>query len=80
MFIDNNKNLIGKNALKMLDSGKVINNKGASDYQQQLEMLGQSAETDKDTGYVIYTEDDNDINRNIDTCISRRIRIGFYYA
>ena len=54
------KNLIGKNELKMLDSGKVINNKGASDYQQQLEMLGQSAETDKDTGYVVYTENDFD--------------------
>ena len=57
----NIKNLIGKNELKALDSGQVVNNKGSSAYTQSLDLLGQSTETDKDTGYVIYTEDDNDI-------------------
>ena len=52
---------IDKNNLKALASGSVTNNKVISPFNQYLYLLGPGAATTLDTGYVIYTENDNDV-------------------
>ena len=52
---------IDKSNLKALDSGDVTNSKNTSKYNQYLYLLGRGADSTLDTGYVIYTEDDNDV-------------------
>ena len=51
---------IDKNDLNALASGDVNNNKGNSPYNQYLYLLGPGAESSLDSGYVLYTEDDED--------------------
>ncbi len=51
---------IDKSDLKALASGSVTNNKGVAPYNQYLNLLGPGAATVIDTGYVVYSEDDED--------------------
>ncbi|MBI2655952.1 hypothetical protein HYX06_06035 [Candidatus Woesearchaeota archaeon] len=51
---------IDKSNLKALASGEVTNNKVTSPFNQYFYLLGPGAETALDTGYVIYSEDDDD--------------------
>ena len=51
---------IDKSNLKALASGSLTNNKVTSPYNQYLYLLGPGTETALDTGYVIYSEDDDD--------------------
>lgn len=50
---------IDKNNLNALASGSITNSKNTSPYNQYLYVLGIGTETALDTGYVIYTEDDD---------------------
>ena len=52
---------IDKNNLKALASGEVRNTKVTSPYNQYLYLLGPGVETSLDTGYVIYSENDDDV-------------------
>ncbi len=52
---------IDKSNLKALASGSVTNNKVTSPYNQYLYLLGPGAESALDTGYVMYSENDNDV-------------------
>ena len=55
---------IDKNNLKALASGSVTNNKVTSPFNQYFYLLGPGVETGTnfaDTGYVIYSEDDDDV-------------------
>jgi hypothetical protein len=60
--IRNITSYIDKSDLNALASGSIANNKGTSPYNQYLYLLGPGAESALDTGYVIYTEDDEDIS------------------
>ncbi|MBI2657448.1 hypothetical protein HYX08_02005 [Candidatus Woesearchaeota archaeon] len=51
---------VDKNNLKALASGSVTNNKVTSPFNQYLYLLGTGTETSRDTGYVIYSENDAD--------------------
>ncbi|MBI2101882.1 hypothetical protein HYT53_04705 [Candidatus Woesearchaeota archaeon] len=57
-IISNITSFIQKGDLKALDSGTVTNNKVTSPYNQYLYLLGGQAQANMDSGYVIYTEDD----------------------
>lgn len=50
-----------KDDLNALADGEVSNTKGVSPYNQYLYLLGPDAETDLDTGYVEYLEDEADV-------------------
>ena len=52
---------VDKNNLKALASGSINNNKGTSPYNQYLYLLGPGTETAMDTGYVVYSENDDDV-------------------
>ena len=52
---------IDKSNLNALASGSVTNNKVTSPFNQYLYLLGPGAEASLDTGYVIYSEDDDDV-------------------
>ena len=52
---------IDKANLKALASGSVTNNKVTSPYNQYLYLLGPGVESGQDTGYVIYSENDDDV-------------------
>ena len=51
---------IDKSNLHELASGSVTNNKVTSPYNQYMYLLGPGTESKLDTGYVIYTENDED--------------------
>ena len=52
---------IDKSNLDILASGSVTNNKSTYPYNQYMYFLGPGTESALDAGYVIYTENDNDI-------------------
>ncbi|MBI2005464.1 hypothetical protein HYX05_02905 [Candidatus Woesearchaeota archaeon] len=52
---------IDKSNLRALSSGSVTNNRVTSTYNQYLYLLGRGTENGLDTGYVRYTENDNDV-------------------
>ena len=58
--IRNITTFIDKSNLAGLDSGSVTNDKGTSKYNQYMYLLGPGTENSLDTGYVIYTENDED--------------------
>jgi len=53
---------IQKGDLKALDSGSVTNNKATSPYNQYLYLLGGTTSRNLDSGYVVYTESDDDVS------------------
>ncbi len=56
------KQVIGQFELGALANGIVLDKRGRQNpYTQSLYLLGLGSETAKNTGYVVYTEDDNDI-------------------
>lgn len=58
----NVKKFLSGSELNALADGIVYNKKQeASPYKQYLYLLGPGTETNKDTGYVVYAEDDNDV-------------------
>ncbi|MBI2653787.1 hypothetical protein HYX02_03150 [Candidatus Woesearchaeota archaeon] len=58
-LLSNITSFIQKGDLKALDSGQVSNSKATSPYNQYLYLLGGPAERNMDSGYVLYTEDDD---------------------
>ena len=58
-IISNITTFIQKGDLKALDSGSVTNNKVTSPFNQYFYLLGGTAQTNMDSGYVVYTEDDD---------------------
>ncbi|MBI2541888.1 hypothetical protein HYV80_04215 [Candidatus Woesearchaeota archaeon] len=52
---------VDKSNLKALASGSVTNNKVTSPFNQYLHLLGPGAGNVLDTGYVIYSENDDDV-------------------
>ena len=50
---------IQKGDLKSLGSGIAANSKGAAPYNQYLYLLGAQAQQKMDSGYAVYTQDDN---------------------
>ena len=62
-LLSNITTFIQKGDLKALASGSVTNNKATSPFNQYLYLLGATAQNNMDSGYVIYSEDDdNDIS------------------
>jgi hypothetical protein len=62
-ILSNITTFIQKGDLKALDSGSLTNNKATSPYNQYLYLLGGQSQQNMDSGYVIYSEDDdNDIS------------------
>ncbi len=51
---------IQKGDLKALDSGSATNGKGTAPYNQYLYLLGPLAQNNMDSGYVIYSQNDED--------------------
>ena len=58
-IISNITTFIQKGDLKALDSGEVSNNKALSPFNQYLYLLGPAAQNNMDSGYVVYSEDDD---------------------
>ena len=52
---------VDKNNLKALASGSVTNNKVTSPFNQYFYLLGPGTQASLDTGYVVYTENDDDV-------------------
>ncbi len=57
-ILSNITTFIQKSDLKALASGSVTNNKATSPYNQYLYLLGPTAKSYMDSGYVVYTESD----------------------
>ena len=53
---------VDKNNLKALASGSVSNNKQTSPFNQYLYLLGPGSGTTLDNGYVVYSENDDDVS------------------
>ena len=58
-ILSNITDFIQKGDLKALDSGSLTNNKATSPYNQYLYLLGGLAKGNMDSGYVVYSEDDD---------------------
>lgn len=58
-ILSNITTFIQKGDLKALDSGSLTNNKATSPYNQYMYLLGAAAQANMDSGYVVYTEDDD---------------------
>lgn len=58
-ILSNITTFIQKGDLKALDSGSVTNNKATSPYNQYFYLLGGLSQNNMDSGYVVYTEDDD---------------------
>lgn len=58
-ILSNITTFIQKGDLKALDSGSVTNNKAVSPYNQYFYLLGGLSQNNMDSGYVLYTEDDD---------------------
>ena len=58
-ILSNITDFIQKGDLKALDSGTLTNTKATSPYNQYLYLLGAAAKNNMDSGYVIYSEDDD---------------------
>ena len=62
--LSNITNFIQKGDLKALDSGSITNSKVTSPYNQYLYLLGPVGQANMDTGYVIYTQNDQDTTQD----------------
>ncbi|MBI2656743.1 hypothetical protein HYX03_03315 [Candidatus Woesearchaeota archaeon] len=58
-LLSNITTFIQKGDLKALDSGTLTNNKATSPFNQYLYLLGGTTQANMDSGYVIYSEDDD---------------------
>ncbi|MBI2627547.1 hypothetical protein HYW72_01305 [Candidatus Nomurabacteria bacterium] len=61
-ILSNITSYIQKGDLKALDSGTVTNNKVTSPYNQYFYLLGGSAQSNMDSGYAVYSENDDDVS------------------
>ena len=63
-ILSNITTFIQKGDLKALDSGEVTNNKVTSPYKQYIYLLGVATQANMDSGYIVYTENDNDVSKD----------------
>ena len=61
-ILSNITTFIQKGDLKALDSGQVVTSRVTSPFNQYLYLLGPTTQANMDSGYVVYTQNDNDVS------------------